>query len=226
MWFGISYFFYHFYFFPFFYTSTILITVLYVNNDDQVIKKIFNYLTIPSLIIAYYYTIPKYNYYIILYFILHWFGVICFDNKQIYYFGFICFWIGNIINAQQIYINIKYFNNLTFLYIISLTFPIIIFYGTIKFSKYMNKIFHLIFYIYIFPTYLMVIISIKIFLEDYNLINAILIIGCLFNIASNLYTFCFNFCYNFKLSSFKIMSTYLIGQFLIVNWYCLSIYNN
>ena len=225
MLFGISYFFYHFYFFPFFYASSILITVLYV-NDDQIIKKFLNYFTIPSLIIAYYYTIPKYNNNVIIYFLFHWFSEICFNNKQTYFFKFICFWIGNIINAQQIYIKIKYFNNLTFSYIILITFPIIIFYGTIKFSKYINDIFHIIFYIYIFPTYLMVIISIKIFFEDYNLINAILIIGCIFNIASNLYTFCFNFCYNFKLSSFKIMSTYLIGQFLIVNWYCLNIYNN
>ena len=224
MLFDMSNFFYHFYFFPFIYTSVILITSLYVNNDI-IIKKFMDYFIIPALIIAYYYTIPKYNIYVILYLILHWFGEISFKYKQTYNLGFILYWIGNIINLQQIYIKIKYVNYFTFAYIILITLPIIIFYGSLKFSKFLTVFFHLIFYIYIFPTYLMVVFSIKIFIEDYNFINAILIIGCLLYIASNLYTFCLNFCYNFNLSIFKINTTYLVGQFFIVNWFCLSIYN-
>ena len=224
MLFDMSNFFYHFYFFPYIYTSIIVITALYV-NDDKVIKNFLDYFIIPALIIAYYYTIPKYNYYVILYLFLHWIGEFCFKNKQTYFFGFIFYWIGNIISLQQIYIKLKIFNYYTFAYIILITLPIIIFIGTLKFSKFLNYFYHLIFYIYIFPAYLMVVISIKIFIEDYNLINAILIIGCLFYIASNLYTFCLNFCHNFNLSTFKIITTYLVGQFFIVNWYCLNIYN-
>jgi hypothetical protein len=224
MLFDASYFLYHFYFIPFFYIAIILCLI-----EDEIIKNFLSYFIMPSLFIGYYYTIPICNYSILFIFFFHWLGDILYiyknSSKNYFYIHFFFNWIGNLINVYQFYLKIKDLKNYYTVIMFSFTFPIIIFFGIIKLSKYLNNFLHFIFYGYIFPIYLMVLFSILILIENYNLNNTILMIGCLLYIVSNLCVIWMNFCFNFNKNSL-IIGTNLIGKFFIVNWFCVNMYSN
>ena len=204
-------------FIPFFICS--LIHFYYCYTIELLQKGISKALLMPSLIFAYYFSSNKMNVKVIIILFLHWWGDIFFIGENTYFYAVFCFWLGDIINFLEFYKNLNKFNLAYFITALFLVSPPVIYYANFMLAKHVEHIMIYVFYGYIIPLSLMVIFSIMHFLEKKNLTNLLFMIGNMLFIFSDMSVIWVSYTERYDFDSLIIMTTYVLAETWIINWY-------
>ena len=132
-----------------------------------------------------------------------------------------CFWLGDVINANEYYKKLNKFNKVYFILSLIIACPPVIYFGNFMFAKYVEPFMLYIFYGYITPLFLMVIFSMIHFCEKINLTNLFFMIGNMLFIFSDINVIWDSFTKG-NTDSLTIMVTYIIAQMAIINWYLVN----
>ena len=207
-------------FIPFFIVS--LIHFYYCYTMELYQKGISKVLLMPALVFAYCLVCNKINIKIIIIFFAHWWGDIFFLGDNTYYCAVFCFWLGDIINSYEYYNALNKFNIADFIFALIIVFPPVFYFGNFLFIQHVELFLVYIFYGYITPLSLMVILSIMHFMEKKNCTNLLFMIGNMLFIFSDLNVIWVSFAESYNLDSLIIMITYVVAQMWIINWYILK----
>ena len=207
-------------FIPFFIFS--LVHFYYCYTMELFEKGISKVLLMPSLVLGYYFVSKKINYKVIIIFFLHWWGDIFFLGDNTYYCAVFCFWLGDVINVYEFYKKINNFSKTNFIISSILISPPVIYFGNFMFAKHVEHFMLYIFYGYITPLFLMVILSMIIFIEKKNFTNFFFMIGNMLFIFSDINVIWVSFGERYNLDSLIIMVTYVVAQLCIINWYIVN----
>jgi len=185
-------------------------------------KGVSKVLLMPALVFAYYFVCNKVNNKIILIFFFHWWGDIFFLTDSTYYFAVFGFWAGDIINVVLYYNKLKKFNLSHFIFALVIVFPVVVYFGSFKLKYHISLFLLYVYYGYITPLSIMVILSMMHFFEKKNFNNFIFMVGNMLFIFSDMNVIWVSFAYNYYLDSLIIMVTYVIAQMFIINWYIVN----
>ena len=205
---------------PFFIFSLIHFYYCYTMESFQ--KSISKVLLMPALVLGYYLVSKKINYKVIIIFFLHWWGDIFFLWETTYYCAVFCFWSGDIINAFEFYKKLNNFSKIHFILALIIISPPVIYFGNFMFVKHVEHFMLYIFYGYITPLSLMVILSMMHFLQTINFTNFFFMIGNMLFIFSDINVIWVSFAGDYNLDSLIIMVTYVVAQIGIINWYIIN----
>ena len=207
-------------FIPFFIVS--LIHFYYCYTMELYQKGISKVLLMPALVFAYCLVCNTINLKIIIIFFAHWWGDIFFLGDNTYYCAVFCFWFGDIINSYEYYNALNKFKIAHFILALIIVFPPVFYFGNFLFIQHVELFLVYIFYGYITPLSLMVILSIMHFMEKKNCTNLLFMIGNMLFIFSDLNVIWVSFAERYNLDSLIIMITYVVAQMWIINWYILN----
>ena len=207
-------------FIPFFIVS--LVHFYYCYTMELYPKGISKTLLMPAIVLAYFFVTKKVNIKVIIIFFLHWWGDIFFLVDSTYYCAVFCFWLGDIINAYEFYKKLNRFSMSYFILALIIVSPPVIYFGNFMFIKHVEHFMLYIFYGYITPLSLMVILSMMHFLEVKNFMNFFFMIGNMLFIFSDINVIWVSFAGGYDLDSLIIMVTYVIAQMCIINWYIIN----
>ena len=207
-------------FIPFFVFS--LIHFYYCYTMELFQKGLTKVLLMPAIVFAYYFVCNKVDIKIILIFFFHWWGDIFFLTDSTYYFAVFGFWAGDIINVVLYYNKLSKFNLSHFIFSLLIVCPVAIYFGSFNLKYHIELFLLYVYYGYITPLSLMVILSIMHFLEKKNFTNLIFMIGNMLFIFSDMNVIWVSFANRYYLDSLVIMVTYVIAQMFIINWYIVN----